>query len=173
MGACVQRYVYTAEELRAVAIQQQKADQGFRDVEGFLKSRIANNEPAIVDFPGAVFKTDNRLIENLGIFGIAIDSAFSGVPFTGIGQTFCGNLPSLSIHRDSQINGQEFAVAAFEVSYERQQRKAVFLYHTHQFLQIHSLFTRETTPNLRRVCSDPSDFQFLKRSADKALRPIR
>jgi exodeoxyribonuclease VII large subunit len=35
---------YTEEELRAVAIQQQKADQGFRDVEGFLKRRIANNE---------------------------------------------------------------------------------------------------------------------------------
>ncbi|HEV3413403.1 MAG TPA: exodeoxyribonuclease VII large subunit [Puia sp.] len=39
---------YSAEELRAVAIQQQKADQGFRDVEGFLKSRIANNEPVTV-----------------------------------------------------------------------------------------------------------------------------
>jgi exodeoxyribonuclease VII large subunit len=39
---------YTAEELRAVAIQQQKAEQGFRDVEGFLKSRIVNNEPVRV-----------------------------------------------------------------------------------------------------------------------------
>jgi len=35
---------YSAEELRAVAIQRQKAEQGFRDVEGFLKSRIAGNE---------------------------------------------------------------------------------------------------------------------------------
>ncbi len=35
---------YTAEELRAVEIQQRKAEQGFRDVDGFLKSRIANNE---------------------------------------------------------------------------------------------------------------------------------
>lgn len=39
---------YSADELRAVAIQQQKAEQGFRDVEGFLKSRIANNEPVRV-----------------------------------------------------------------------------------------------------------------------------
>jgi exodeoxyribonuclease VII large subunit len=39
---------YTSEELRAVAIQQQKADQGFRDVEGFLKSRIAKREPVRV-----------------------------------------------------------------------------------------------------------------------------
>ena len=39
---------YTGEELRAVAIQQQKAEQGFRDVEGFLKSRIASNVPVRV-----------------------------------------------------------------------------------------------------------------------------
>jgi exodeoxyribonuclease VII large subunit len=35
---------YTAEELRAVAIQQQKASEGYRNVEVFLKSRIVNKE---------------------------------------------------------------------------------------------------------------------------------
>jgi len=39
---------YSAEELRAVAIQQQKASDGYRDVEGFLKSRIVNNDPVKV-----------------------------------------------------------------------------------------------------------------------------
>jgi exodeoxyribonuclease VII large subunit len=39
---------YSADELRAVAIQQQKASEGFRDVEGFLKARIVNNEPVSI-----------------------------------------------------------------------------------------------------------------------------
>ena len=36
---------YSEDELRALDIQQRKANEGFRDVEGFLKSKIARNEP--------------------------------------------------------------------------------------------------------------------------------
>ena len=109
MGACVQRYVYTAEELRAVAIQQQKADQGFRDVEGFLKSRIANNEPAIVDFPGAVFKTLNCTIEYPGVLRITVDSTFRAVPFTRLNESLGGNFFNNSVHRDPEVNSDRVA----------------------------------------------------------------
>jgi exodeoxyribonuclease VII large subunit len=39
---------YSADELRAVAIQLQKASEGYRDVEAFLKARIASKEPVRV-----------------------------------------------------------------------------------------------------------------------------
>lgn len=74
---------YSEEELKAIELQQLKAQQGFRDVNSFLKNKIINNEKVRVKILiGKTAIIDQDIQHQLEEATNAFDIAFQRVSFT-------------------------------------------------------------------------------------------